>query len=243
MKLSGRRILVTGAASGMGEAIAALFAQEGASLALIDRDGARVAAVAARLGAAAHACDVSVLTDVERTVALAAEAMGGVDGVVNAAGVLVQKPFAELDPESWNRMLAVNLSGPYHVIRAALPALRQAERATIVNVASVSGYMPMEGTSGYSASKGGLIMLTKSLALELGPGIRANAICPGVVRTEMTRHIWESPEHSRRAEERTALKTLGLPADIAHAALFLSTEESRFMTGTELVVDGGFSWR
>ena len=243
MKLSGRRILVTGAASGMGEAIAALFAQEGASLALIDRDGARVAAVAARLGAGAHACDVSILTEVERTVALAAEAMGGVDGVVNAAGVLVQKPFAELDPESWNRMLAVNLSGPYHVIRAALPALRQAERATIVNVASVSGYMPMDGTSGYSASKGGLIMLTKSLGLELGPGIRANAICPGVVRTEMTRHIWENPDHSRRAEERTALKTLGLPADVANAALFLSTEESRFMTGTELVVDGGFSWR
>jgi 3-oxoacyl-[acyl-carrier protein] reductase len=243
MRLSGRRILVTGAASGMGAAIARLFAAEGAALALLDRDGERLEGVAQPLGAVHGACDVSDLVQVEAAVGAAAEALGGLDGLVNAAGVLINKPFAELDPESWSRMLGVNLSGPFHVIRSALPALRKAAQATIVNVASVSGYLPMEGTAGYSASKAGLIMLGKSLALELGPTIRVNTICPGVVKTGMTRYIQDNPEHAQRAADRTALRTLGEPEDIARTALFLSTDDSRFTTGTEVVADGGFSWR
>jgi len=243
VRLEGRRIVVTGAASGMGAAIAQLFAAEGASLALLDRNADGVRAAAERLGAWARPCDVSDAADVGQAVAAAVDALGGLDGVVNAAGILIERPFAELEPELWQRMLGVNLSGPYHVIRAALAALQGAKQATVVNIASVSGYLPMAGTSGYSATKAGLIMLGKSLALELGPKIRVNTICPGVIQTEMTRHIWESPEHTQRAKDRTALKILGLPEDIARTALFLSTEDSRFTTGTEIVVDGGFSWR
>ena len=103
--------------------------------------------------------------------------------------------------------------------------------------------MPMAGTTGYSASKAGLAMFTKCLGFDLGPDIRANSICPGVIKTEMTRYLWENPEHSERAVERVALKRLGLPDDVARAALFFSTEDSGFTTGTELPVDGGFSWR
>jgi NAD(P)-dependent dehydrogenase (short-subunit alcohol dehydrogenase family) len=241
-RLKGRRILVTGAASGMGLQIARTFAAEGASLVLLDRNGEGVAQFAATIGAGARQCDVSSLTETAAAVTSAVEGLGGLDGIVNAAGVLVMKPFEELDPESWNKMLAVNLGGPYNIIRAALPALRQATQATIVNIASVSSYMPLPGSSGYSASKGGLVMFTKCLALELGPRIRCNTVCPGVIRTEMTRYIWENPEHSQRAADRTALKRLGGPEDVAYAALYLSSAESSFTTGTEITVDGGFCW-
>ena len=242
-KLDGRRIVITGAASGMGRDIARLFAQESASLALLDRNEAGVGEVAAGLSAKAYGCDVSDRAQVGEVVATAAAALGGIDGVVNAAGILITKLFDELDPESWDRMLAVNLTGPYNVVRAALPMLRAADKATIVNIASVSALMPMAGTAGYSASKAGLAMFTKCIAFDLGPKIRANTICPGVIKTEMTRYLWENPEHADRAEQRVALKRLGEPDDVSRAALFFSTEDSGFTTGTELPVDGGFSWR
>ena len=242
-KLQGRRIVVTGAANGMGLAIADLFASEGARLALLDLNAAGVQTVAGRLNATGFACDVSDRAAVNTTVQMAGEVLGGIDGIVNAAGILAIKAFGELPPESWDRMLAINLTGPFNVVYAALPMLRAAARATIVNIASTSALMPMAGTTGYSASKAGLAMFTKCLAFDLGPTIRANSICPGVIKTEMTRYLWENGEHSARAADRVALKRLGLPEDVARAALFFSTEQSGFTTGTELPVDGGFSWR
>ncbi len=242
-KLDGRRILVTGAASGMGLAIARMFAGEGASLALLDLNEGGAQAAAQDIGAAGYGCDVADRAAVNTVVGRAAEEMGGIDGIINAAGVLTIKPFGELDPASWDRMLAINLTGPFNVVHAALPMLRAAPSATIVNIASTSAVMPMAGTTGYSASKAGLAMFTKCLAFDLGPSIRANTICPGVIATEMTRYLWENPEHSARASERVALKRLGQPEDVARAALFLSCEDSCFTTGTELPVDGGFSWR
>jgi NAD(P)-dependent dehydrogenase (short-subunit alcohol dehydrogenase family) len=242
LRLDGRRILVTGAASGIGRAIANAFSAEGAALALLDRNEKGVTQVAQAIAARAYRCDVASCSDAASAVAAATDTLGGLDGIVNAAGVLVMKPFEELDPDSWQQMLAVNLGGPYNIVRAALPRLRQALQATIVNVASVSGYLPMPGSSGYSASKAGLIMFTKCLALELGPRIRCNAVCPGVIRTEMTRYIWENPEHAQRASDRVALKRMGMPEDIARAALYLSSDESAFTTGTEITVDGGFCW-
>jgi NAD(P)-dependent dehydrogenase (short-subunit alcohol dehydrogenase family) len=242
-RLNERRILVTGAASGMGLAIARLFAEEGASLALLDRNEAGVRSAASDLEAAGYGCDVADRAQVDAVVAKAAEALGGIDGVINAAGILITKQFDLLEAESWDRMIAVNLTGPFNVIRAALPLLRAAPEATIVNIASVSALMPMAGTAGYSASKAGLAMLTKCLAFDLGPKIRANTLCPGVIKTEMTRYIWENPEHAARASDRVALKRLGVTDDVARAALFFSTEDSGFTTGTEFPVDGGFSWR
>ena len=242
-RLAGRRIVITGAASGMGRDIARLFAQEGAKLALLDRNEAGAREVADELAASAYGCDVADRGQVDTVIAQADAELGGIDGLVNAAGILITKLFDELDPESWDRMLAINLTGPYNIVRAALPALRKTERATIVNIASISALMPMAGTAGYSASKAGLAMFTKCLAFDLGPKIRANSICPGVIKTEMTRFLWENPEHSHRASERVALKRLGDPDDVSRAALFFSTEDSGFTTGTELLVDGGFSWR
>jgi NAD(P)-dependent dehydrogenase (short-subunit alcohol dehydrogenase family) len=195
------------------------------------------------LGMAAYRCDVSNRAEVNGAVGEAGRALGGLDGLVNAAGILDVTPFADLEPESWDRMIAVNLTGPFNVAKAALPFLSQAEKATIVTIASVSALMPMPGTAGYSASKAGVAMFTKSIAMDLGPRIRANSICPGVIKTEMTRYLWENPEHAERAQDRVALKRLGTTEDVVRAALFFSTEDSGFTTGTELPVDGGFSWR
>jgi NAD(P)-dependent dehydrogenase (short-subunit alcohol dehydrogenase family) len=242
-RLKGRRILITGAASGMGRGIAELFSAEGAALALLDLNGAGASQVAANLGAKSYQCDVASKANVQSSVAEAIHGLGGLDGVVNAAGILLTKPFEELETEIFEKMISVNLAGPFNIIKSCLQALLQAQRATVVNIASVSAFVPMPGSSGYSASKAGLVMLTKCLALELGPRVRCNTVCPGVIRTEMTRYIWENPEHSQRAADRTALKRLGDPEDIARAALYLSSEESGFVTGTEIIVDGGFSWR
>lgn len=239
-KLKGRRIAITGAASGIGKGIASLFAEHGASLALMDRNWQEETAPA---HGAALTCDVSDQAAVDHAMAEAASALGGLDGLVNAAGLLVMAPFAELTHEQFDAMVAVNLTGPFNTCKAALPYLLEAGRATIVNIGSVSSVLPMAGSSGYSASKGGLLMLTKGIALDMAPAIRANTICPGTIKTEMTRYIWESPQHLERAEQRAALKRLGDPQDIARAALFLSCEDSDYMTGTELVIDGGFSWR
>jgi 3-oxoacyl-[acyl-carrier protein] reductase len=242
-KLENRRFLVTGAASGMGLAIASLFVGEGARVALLDRNGPAVRAVASELHQHGYECDIASLQQVEQCVASSVEALEGLDGVVNAAGVYLIKPFDEIGPESWNRLMSVNVNGPYHVLRAALPVLRKAASATVVNIASVSGYLPIAGTSAYSASKAAIIMLTKSLALELGPTIRVNAICPGVIRTEMTRHIWTDEARAAATADRVALKKIGTPEEVARAALFLSSSDSSFTTGTEITLDGGFSWR
>lgn len=227
----------------MGREIARLFAAEGAALALVDLNEEGAKRVGSDLSMAAWGCNVADREQVNRVVREAGEALGGLDGIVNAAGILDITPFADLEPESWDRMIAVNTTGPFNVVKAALPFLQAADKATIVNIASVSAMMPMAGTTGYSASKAGVTMFTKALAFELGPNIRANSICPGVVVTEMTRYLWENPQHIERAEQRVALKRLGQVEDVANAALFFSTEASGFTTGTELPVDGGFSWR
>ncbi|WP_162527120.1 SDR family NAD(P)-dependent oxidoreductase [Sphingomonas solaris] len=242
-RLTGRKILITGAASGMGLAIAEKFAAEGAALALLDRNAAGVEAAAGAIGAQGYGCDVTLREAVNEVVTRADEALGGIDGIVNAAGILDIKPFADLDPASWDRMIAVNLTGPYNVVHAALPLMQAAGDATIVNIASTSAIMPLPGTTGYSASKAGLLMFTRCLGMDLGPSIRANVICPGVIQTEMTRYLWENPEHSARAADRVALKRLGTVEDVAQAALFFSTADSAFTTGAMLPVDGGFAWR
>ncbi len=248
-KLAGRKILITGAASGMGRAIAELFAAEGAALALLDINDAPLQELVRSITASESSalargfrCDVSRGEQVTSAVGSAASYLGGIDGVVNAAGVLIMKPFAELDTSSLQQMLSVNLVGPFTIVRAALESLRVAPASTVVNVASVSAFMPMPGSSAYSASKAGLVMLTKGMALELGPKIRCNAICPGTVRTEMTRYIWQNPEHAQRAADRAALKRIGDPEEVARAALFLTSADSSFTTGTALTVDGGFCW-
>jgi NAD(P)-dependent dehydrogenase (short-subunit alcohol dehydrogenase family) len=238
-RLSNRRILITGAASGIGAAIAALFAAEGAALALFDRDRDGVQAKAKPLSAFAAGVDVTNFDAVADAAAKAAKAIGGIDGIVNAAGIMHYAPFEETNLAAWQKTLEVNLTGPWVVCRATLPYLRQASFATIVNIASGLGLRPASRYSAYAASKAGLIALSKTLAMELAPAIRVNALCPGAAETPMTAPLLQDATQRAAAAANYALGRLAKPSEIADAALFLTGSEAEFITGVTLPVDGG----
>lgn len=245
MRLQGRCILVTGAGSGIGAGVAELFHHEGARLALLDLQREAVENTARRLnGALALACDVSDADEVSAAVSHSSEALGGLDGIVNVAGIDLICDFASMSVSEWRRVQAVNVDGPMHVCKAALPALVAHGCSTIVNVASGAALRPLASRSAYCASKAALVMFTKALALELAPhGVRANALCPGVIDTQMVRESYEKeadPEAAlREILRRPAMARLGSIEEVAHAALYLTGNESGYTTGSTLVVDGG----
>jgi len=239
MRLVGRRILITGAASGLGAAIATRFAGEGAHLALLDRDEKGAAAKAEELAAFAVGADVADLGATENAAQRAAQAMGGIDGIVNAAGILYYRAFEMTEISHWQQTIATNLTGPWNVCWAALPYLRKNFGATIINIASGLGLRPAPHYAAYAASKGGLIALTKALAVELAPAIRVNALCPGAVETPMTAPLLGDPALRAQAAANYPLARLGEPDEIADAALFLTGPDSTFITGIAMPVDGG----
>jgi len=232
-RLRDRRILITGAASGIGRQTAALFAAEGGALALLDRDAAGLEEVARATRGTAVAADVTQEAAVAEAVAQAAAAMGGIDGVVNAAGIVLHGSVLEVEIAAWRRIIEVNLTGTYIVVRCCLPWLAKATAATIVNIASGQGLVPnAPKMTAYAASKGGVVNLTRALAAELAPAIRVNSVCPGMVDTPMTRGLPRQPD-------RYALRRIADPREIAQAILFLTGAESSFVTGAALAVDGG----
>lgn len=242
-RLEGRRIVVTGAARGMGLATAQLFAAEGASLALCDMNEQGVRAAAEELGCFGSACDVSDEADVKRFAAAAEEAMGGVDGLINAAGLLIMKPFLETALSEWQRILDVNLTGTMLMCQALVPAIQRSGAGTIVNIASIGGLQAGPLCSAYSVSKAGVIMLSNALAMEVGPEIRVNTVCPGTIQTDMTANLLAGDGSRERLTDRAALKRLGVPEDVARAMLFLTADESSFVNGDTLTVDGGCTYR
>lgn len=245
MRLQGRRILITGAGSGIGRTIAEMFCAQGASLGLLDIQAAAVAEACGSLDrCVGAACDVSDGRQVASAVAEVTASLGGLDGVVNVAGIDLIRDFASMDVEEWHRVLRVNLDGPMHVCKAALPALRGQEGATIVNIASGAGLRPVANRTAYCTSKAGLVMFTKALAMELAPhGIRVNVVCPGVIDTRMFRvSVDEAADPEAALREilgRSAMGRIGTAEDVANAALYLSCGESRYTTGSALAVDGG----
>lgn len=242
MKLIGRRILITGAASGIGRATAELFAREGAALALLDRSAKPLQDAASATCGTALLADLADEGQLLDAVAEAARAMGGIDGVVNSAGVAGSQPLDALDRESWDRFVAINLTAPYLICRAALPYLRAVERATIVNIASGQALLPnAPGITAYAATKAGLVAFTKALGAELAPQIRANVVAPGIVDTPMVQGVLgghASPNDAPFVQQ-YAMKRVAQPAELAEAILFLSSEASSYVTGTVLAVDGG----
>jgi NAD(P)-dependent dehydrogenase (short-subunit alcohol dehydrogenase family) len=232
-RLAQRRVLITGAASGIGRRSALLFAAEGAALTLIDRSVKGLAEIARETGGLAVEADVTDEGSVAHAVERGAAAMGGIDGVVNAAGIVLRGPVLEVGVADWRRVIDVNLTGTYIVVRCCLPWLTKATEATIVNIASGQGLLPnTPGMTAYAASKGGVVNLTRALAAELAPEIRVNSVCPGMVDTPMTA---DGP----RDVTPYALKRIADPLEIAHAILFLTGSESSFVTGAALAIDGG----
>jgi NAD(P)-dependent dehydrogenase (short-subunit alcohol dehydrogenase family) len=239
-RLAGRRIVLTGAASGMGAGIARLFAAEGARLLLLDVQAGPLAAIAAETGQPYGVCDVSDEAQVAEAIATAVATLGGIDGLLNVAGILVRASVAETDYAAFQRLLAINLGGPFLTCRAALPHLQASGKATIVNVSSLSGVRPQPGMAAYTATKAGLIGFSEALSGEVGPNVRVNVICPGVVKTPMTGFMWGDDDVVERdVGQRIGVGRVGTPDDVAQAALFLTSHDSAFVSAANLVVSGG----
>jgi len=244
-RLAGRRVLVTGAAAGIGRAIARLFHAEGAKLALIDMSARELSEICDEVSALGLPCDLAQSDMLDDIVKEAAGGLGGLDGVVNCAALGLAKPIAETDLDLLTRFTAINLTAPYLICRAALPFIQEAGGGTIVNIASGQGLLPnTPNNTAYAATKGGLIAFSKALAAEAAPAVRVNALCPGITRTTMTEPILASFEDPSKAPfvQQYALKRVAEADEIASAVLFLTSQESSFITGTAMAVDGGRSF-
>lgn len=235
-RLNGRRIVVTGGASGIGKATAVLLALEGAKLALLDLDAAGIERMAKDIGVNGFAVDITNEQGVEAVVDEAAAVLGGIDGVVNAAGIMTVGPVSETTLAAWRKTIEVNLTGTFIVTRACLRFMSLESAGTIVNIASAAGLLPnAPGLTAYAASKGGVINLTRALAAELAPKIRANTVCPGMVDTPMA-------DGFRANVSNYALKRVAAPEEIARVVAFLTSEDSSYVTGATLAADGGRSF-
>jgi len=252
MDLENRVAIVTGGCSGIGSSIVELFVREGAQVMIgdIKEDKETLARISAiRAGAVTFAkTDVRSSLDVQNLVDTAVSNYGTIDVVCNDAGIELVRPLLQTTEDDWNRVLDTNLKGTFLVSRFALPHLMKRRRGSIINLASQLGLVGLERFAAYCASKGGVIMLTKAMAVEFGSyGIRVNCICPGAIETPMMARelaLEKNPEEAeRRFIDLHPIGRLGKPEEIAEAALFLASDRSAFVTGSALVVDGGFTTR
>jgi len=249
-RLDGRRALVTGGTSGIGEAIARVFLTAGARVVVAARGEDQGAAVVERLRPYGEVrfqpADISDEAAVRRLVSHTVDLLGGLDVLVNSAGVISRIPLHDLETEEWSRILDTDLTGVFLCSREALPHLRTSQ-GIIINIASYLAYRAgTTRTPAYNAAKAGVVALTKTMAVAYGPdGVRVNAVCPGFVPTELNRTIWEhfTAEQWQRMYENYPLRRVGTPEDVASAVLFLASAEAGWITGACLLVDGGLTAR
>ena len=250
MRLYKKKVLITGGSSGIGRAICQVFADEGAEIVIadIDEDGGEetIRSLEPKGGRYTFIrADVSSEEEVAVLAAKTSSFLGGLDVLVNDAAAFVFGKIEDVTKDDWDRVFGVNVIGPSNVIKAVLPYLKDANGASIVNIASVSSFIAQPSFVPYNASKGALLQLTRCLAMDLAEfGIRVNCVCPGSIYTPATiRHMEfmnADPDiFLAAAAESSFLKRNGRPEEIAYAALFLASDEASFVTGTPLVVDGG----
>jgi len=239
--------VVTGAASGIGAAIAATLADAGAVVALLDRDEAGVERQAHQLREKGHsvlavACDITQENQVKSASGKVFSAFGGCDALVNNAGLLRSASLDSISLEDWNLVLATNLTGYLLCARAFGASMRAKGQGSIVNVASISAKFPQTHSGAYSASKAGVLLMSRQLAVEWGgSGVRSNVICPGMIRTPLSARFYEEPGFEAQRAAVTASRRIGEPQDIADVAAFLASPRSAYVNGAEMVVDGGMS--
>jgi meso-butanediol dehydrogenase/(S,S)-butanediol dehydrogenase/diacetyl reductase len=245
MRLDGRIALVTGAASGIGLATAACFAAEGATVLLADRDEPKLAEAHASLPGEGHEAVVLDVTDEAGWIALAARIearFGRLDVLVNNAGFGRFGSIADTSLDQWRTVIAVNLDSVFLATKHLLPLLGASGKGSIINMSSIRGIVAAPNTGSYCAAKGGVRMFTKATALEcaaLGNGVRANSLHPGHIATPLTAPAYADPEVAKHLLADVPLGRIGLADEIADAVLFLASDDSRYMTGAELVIDGG----
>jgi len=241
MKLENKIAVVTGASSGIGNAIAEKFISEGASVVFSDINDFDVS----RFGDKAifYKCDVSKSGDVDNLIKAAVEKFGRVDIMVNNAGVGSLGDALSMSDDVWHKTLEINLSGVFYGIRAAGNAMKEKGiKGSIINMTSILGSVGFRGALAYCASKGGVSQLTRGSSLELAPlGIRVNGIAPGFIKTNMTKGVQEDANLLKIVDGMTPLGYLGEPEDIANAAVFLASDDSKYVTGSVLFVDGGWT--
>jgi gluconate 5-dehydrogenase len=245
--LRGRGALVTGGSSGIGEAMANALALAGARILLVARREAELAAAVQRLNA--QGIDASAmagdLTEIDGLGALAqrgAAQLGGVDILVNAAGVNLRQPFGEVTPAAWQTQLALHLGAPFFLTQALAPAMRARGWGRILNIASLQSWRAFDHSAPYGAAKGGVVQLTRAIAREWGPhGITCNAIGPGFFPTALTAAVFDDPVLAARNAAQTCVGRNGALDDLFGATVFLASDASRYITGQTLMVDGGFT--
>ena len=245
--LTGRRALVTGGNSGIGEAMARALGLAGAQVLLVARRQAELAAAAQRLstdgiraeGLAADLCDVETL----RAAAQQAERrLGGIDILVNAAGVNLRQPFGEVTPGAWQTQIALHLTAPFFLTQALAPGMAARGWGRIINIASLQSYRAFPNCAPYGASKGGVVQLTRAIAQEWSArGVTCNAIGPGFFPTPLTAAVFDNPELAARNAAQTCAGRNGTLQDLHGATVFLASEASAYITGQTLMVDGGFT--
>ena len=244
MKLEGKVAIVTGATSGMGRATAELFAKEGAKVVVTGRNEERARAVVDQIkadgGEAIYVIvDASNVEDCKKIFDATIEAFGTVDILVNNAGMLSMSPLLDVSIEEWNKVFAVNVTSALYLTQLCAPVMKEKGKGVIVNVASVASYAAHHGFAAYISSKHAMAGLSKSMAWELGPEIRVNAIAPGAIHTAMVDSIG-GPSVLQGMIDNCPCKRVGQPEDIAGAALFLASDDCTFLTGQIIKVDGGF---
>ena len=239
--LDGQRAFVTGGASGIGRATARLMAAEGARVAVADLNGQGANEVAAEIDGLAFEADVTDLDSIQTAVRETADAFGGLTIAFNNAGMGLLANVHEYTVEQWDQVLKVNLNGVFNGMKASVPVILESGGGAIVNTASISGVRPSAGEAPYAASKAGIVALTQSAALEYAPQIRVNAVSPGWILTGLTSAWKDMPGEEARAVEKTPMKRLGAPEDIAKVVVFLCSDLAGFITGQNIVIDGGMT--
>lgn len=247
--LGGRRALVTGGSSGIGEAMARALGLAGARVLLVARREAELVAAAKRLQGDAIdaqwlAADLEASDTLHATARAAEQRLGGVDILVNAAGVNLREAFAEVTPKSWNLQLALHLGAPFFLTQALAPAMKARGWGRILNIASLQSYRAFARSAPYGAAKGGIVQLTRAIAQEWSAhGITCNAIGPGFFPTALTAAVFADPELAARNAAQTCIGRNGTLDDLVGATLFFASDASAYVTGQTLMVDGGFTAR
>jgi NAD(P)-dependent dehydrogenase (short-subunit alcohol dehydrogenase family) len=239
--LDGQRAFITGGASGIGRATARMMAVEGARVAVADINGVGAKEVADEIGGISFQLDVTDFGAFQAAVRDASDAFGGLTLAFNNAGAGLLANVHEYSTEQWDQVVRLNLGGVFNGLKAEVPVILESGVGSIVNTASISGVRPSAGEAPYAAAKAGVVALTRSAALEYAPQIRVNAVSPGWILTGLTAPWKEIPGEEARAVEKTPLKRLGRPEDIAKVVVFLCSDLAEFVTGQNIVIDGGMT--